>query len=133
MITNLPAPFAPLVAGGDGLDRYPSEPRALAARMAEIYGVPADSVLPVRGLTHGLELVFRLAARAGQSVQAPDAEPYRALAALYAPEDKRAGLMALAAFNAEVAGVRDRISQALPGEIRLQWWRDTIASGDDAT
>ncbi len=83
-MNNLPAPFAPLVAGGDGLDRYPAEPRALAARMAQVYGVAADSVLPVRGLTHGLELVFRLAARDGLRVEAPDAEPYRALAALYA-------------------------------------------------
>ena len=82
---NLPAPFAPLVSGGDGLDRYPSEPRALATRMAEVYGVPVDRVLPVRGVTHGLELVFRLAARDGQSVEVPDAEPYGALAALYAP------------------------------------------------
>ncbi|HYC67220.1 imidazoleglycerol-phosphate dehydratase HisB [Brevundimonas sp.] len=89
MITNLPAPFAPLVAGGDGLDRYPTEPRALAARMAEVYGVPAENVLPVRGLTHGLELVFRLAARDGLGVQAPDAEPYRSLAALYARTDAR--------------------------------------------
>ncbi|HWQ87548.1 imidazoleglycerol-phosphate dehydratase HisB [Brevundimonas sp.] len=83
-MNNLPAPFAPLVAGGDGLDRYPGEPLALAARMGEIYGVPADHVLPVRGLTHGLELVFRLAARDGQAVEAPDAEPCRTLAALYA-------------------------------------------------
>ncbi|MGZ9113141.1 MAG: imidazoleglycerol-phosphate dehydratase HisB [Brevundimonas sp.] len=83
-MNNLPAPFAPLVAGGEGLDRYPAEPRALAARMAEVYGVPAHSVLPVRGLTHGLELVFRLAARHGQAVEAPDAEPYRTLAGLYA-------------------------------------------------
>ena len=63
-MSNLPAPFAPLVSGGEGLDRYPAEPTALAARMAEIYGVAADQVLPVRGLTHGLELVFRLAATA---------------------------------------------------------------------
>ncbi len=82
-LTNLPAPFAPLVSGGDGLDRYPAEPRALAARMAEVYGVPADRVLPVRGLTHGLELVFRLAARDGLTVQFPDAEPFRTLAGLY--------------------------------------------------
>lgn len=82
-LTNLPAPFAPLVSGGDGLDRYPAEPRALAARMAGVYGVPADCVLPIRGLTHGLELVYRLAARDGLAVQAPDAEPYLALAALY--------------------------------------------------
>ena len=83
-LANLPAPFAPLVAGGDGLDRYPAEPRALAARMAAVYAVPADCVLPVRGLTHGLELVFRLAARDGQPVEAPDAEPFRSLAPLYA-------------------------------------------------
>ena len=62
---NLPAPFPPLVAGGDGLDRYPDQTPALAARMAQVYGVAAESVLPVRGLTHGLELVFRLAARDG--------------------------------------------------------------------
>lgn len=83
-LTNLPAPFAPLVSGGDGLDRYPAGPRALAARMAEVYGVLVDCVLPVRGLTHGLELVFRLAARDGLSVEAPGAEPYRTLAGLYA-------------------------------------------------
>lgn len=84
MISNLPAPFAPLVSGGEGLDNYPAEPRALAARMAEIYGVPAECVLPVRGLTHGLELVFRLAARDGLSIETPGAEPFRALADLYA-------------------------------------------------
>jgi len=81
---SLPAPYPPLVSGGEGLDRYPSEPTALAVRLAELYGVSADQVLPVRGLTHGLELVWRLAAREGQAVQAPEAEPYRGLAALYA-------------------------------------------------
>jgi phytoene synthase len=54
----------------------------------------------------------------------------RYLAALYAPEDRRANLFALYAFNAEIAGIRDRVSQALPGEIRLQWWRDVIAAKD---
>ena len=33
-MTNLPAPFAPLVSGGEGLDRYPSGTAALATRMA---------------------------------------------------------------------------------------------------
>ena len=61
-------------------------------------------------------------------VRAADRDRY--LAALYAPEDKRADLLALYAFNAEIAGVRDRVSQALPGEIRLQWWRDVIAAND---
>lgn len=81
---TLPAPYPPLVSGGDGLERYPAAPAALAARMAALYGVEADQVLPTRGLTHGLELVWRLAARDGLKVQAPEAEPYRGLAALYA-------------------------------------------------
>lgn len=80
---TLPAPFPPLVAGADGLDRYPGDTSALAARMAQIYGVAADSVLPVRGLTHGLELVWRLAARDAGSVEAPDAEPYAGLSRIY--------------------------------------------------
>ena len=61
-------------------------------------------------------------------VRAADRDRY--LAALYAPEDKRVDLLALYAFNAEISGVRDRVSQALPGEIRLQWWRDVIAAQD---
>jgi len=80
---TLPAPYAPLVSGGDGLDRYPADPSVLAARMAQIYAVPVAQVLPIRGLTHGLELVWRLAASTGQSVQAPDAEPYARLNAIY--------------------------------------------------
>jgi len=62
------------------------------------------------------------------SVRAADHDRY--LSALYAPEDKRAALFSLYAFNAEIAGVRDRIHEALPGEVRLQWWRDVIASDD---
>ena len=80
---TLPAPFPPLVAGADGLDRYPGDTAALAARMARIYGVASDQVLPVRGLTHGLELVWRLAARDGGSVEAPGAEPYAGLSRIY--------------------------------------------------
>lgn len=56
------------------------------------------------------------------------ADTDRYLSALYAPEDKRAALISLYAFNAEIASVRDRIHDPLPGEIRLQWWRDVIAA-----
>jgi len=89
---TLPAPFPPLVSGAEGLDRAPSSMGAVAARMAEIYGVPVDHVLPVRGASHGLELVFRLASRDGLRVEAPDAPPFDALAKLYraAPEDAEA-------------------------------------------
>ena len=47
---------------------------------------------------------------------------------LFAPADKRANLVALYAFNAEIVQVRRRVSEPLPGEVRLQWWRDTIAA-----
>ncbi|MBX9574943.1 MAG: imidazoleglycerol-phosphate dehydratase HisB [Caulobacteraceae bacterium] len=85
---TLPAPFPPLVSGAEGLDRAPSSTAAVAARMAEVYGVSADRVLPVRGASHGLELIFRLAARDGLGVEAPDAPPFDGLAKLYraAPE-----------------------------------------------
>jgi len=61
-----------------------------------------------------------------EAVRAADHDRY--LAALYAAADKRDALFSLYAFNAEVASVRDRIHEPLPGEVRLQWWRDVIAS-----
>ena len=42
------------------------------------------------------------------------------------PEGKRGALLALYAFNAEIASVRDRVREALPGEVRLQWWREAL-------
>ena len=39
---------------------------------------------------------------------------------------KRGPLFALYAFNAEIASVRDRAREPMPGEIRLQWWRDVL-------
>jgi imidazoleglycerol phosphate dehydratase HisB/histidinol-phosphate/aromatic aminotransferase/cobyric acid decarboxylase-like protein len=114
---TLPAPYAPLVSGGEGLDRYPADPTALAARLADLYGVAADQVLPVRGLTHGLELVWRLAAREGQAVQAPEAEPYRGLAALYARPAEGAEIAAVvirALGSPEaVAEMAERVAPAL--------------------
>ncbi|PWK65928.1 phytoene/squalene synthase family protein [Aminobacter sp. AP02] len=62
------------------------------------------------------------------AVRTADRDRY--LAALYAPEDKRQAVLALYAFNAEISGIRDRVSEPIPGEIRLQWWRDVIASGN---
>ncbi len=51
----------------------------------------------------------------------------RFLASLFAPEEGRKHLFALYAFNLEVARIRDVVSDALPGEMRLQWWRDALA------
>ncbi len=61
---------------------------------------------------------------ARKTVQQNDPDHY--FATLFAPEDKRKHLFALYAFNIEIARVRDLISQPLPGEVRLQWWRDLL-------
>jgi len=95
-MTTLPAPFAPLVSGGEGLDRYPTGTAALAARMAEVYGVPVDQVQPVRGATHGFELIFRLALREQLGVKAPEGEPFTTLAGLYPSAVETAGMIRIA-------------------------------------
>jgi 15-cis-phytoene synthase len=51
----------------------------------------------------------------------------RYAATIFVPADVRRALLALYAFNVEIARVRDQVSQALPGEIRLQWWTDMLA------
>jgi len=57
-------------------------------------------------------------------------EPDRYLSLLYAPEAVREDIAALYVFDAEVASIRERVHEALPGEIRIQWWRDTLAAGE---
>lgn len=46
--------------------------------------------------------------------------------ALFAPEDRREALLALYAFNYEVARVREVVTEPMLGQIRLQWWREVI-------
>jgi phytoene synthase len=50
----------------------------------------------------------------------------RFLANLFAPSDKRPHLMALYAFNLEIVRLREAVSEPQLGEIRLQWWLDTL-------
>ena len=54
------------------------------------------------------------------------ADKDRFLATLFAPQEKRGSLFALYAFGIEIASVRDRAREPMPGEIRLQWWRDVL-------
>jgi phytoene synthase len=51
----------------------------------------------------------------------------RYVATLFAPEAHRPALLALYAFNVEVSRVREAVSEPLPGEMRLQYWRDLLA------
>ncbi len=50
----------------------------------------------------------------------------RFLTALFCPADRRADVLALYAFNLEIAGVRETVSEPLLGHIRVQWWRDAL-------
>jgi phytoene synthase len=50
----------------------------------------------------------------------------RYYAALFADPDSRPHLFALYAFNSEIARIRDIVHDPLPGEVRLQWWRDVL-------
>ena len=43
------------------------------------------------------------------------------------PPEQRRALLALYAFNIEISRVRTQVSQALPGEMRFQWWTDMLA------
>jgi len=45
---------------------------------------------------------------------------------LFMPAIQRRALLSIYAFNVEISRVRDQVSQPLPGEMRLQWWTDTL-------
>jgi 15-cis-phytoene synthase len=54
------------------------------------------------------------------------ADKDRYLASLFAPAAARQHLHALYAFASEIGRVREAAREPLPGEIRLQWWRDVL-------
>lgn len=64
--------------------------------------------------------VVRLAARAF--------ERDRYLAALLAPRAVRDDLITLAGFAGELGRIPGYVSEPMLGEIRLQWWRDTVSA-----
>jgi len=57
-------------------------------------------------------------------VRAFDKDRY--LAILLAPPAAREHLFALYAFNIEIGKIREGVSEALLGEMRLTWWREAI-------
>jgi NADH dehydrogenase [ubiquinone] 1 alpha subcomplex assembly factor 6 len=69
------------------------------------------------------------AAALGRLVRRHDHD--RFLTALFAPASAREGLLALYAFNYEVAKTREVVTEPALGHIRLQWWRDALAAAYD--
>jgi phytoene synthase len=55
----------------------------------------------------------------------------RYLATLFAPADRRDALTALYAFAIEIGRVREVAREPMPGEIRLQWWREVLEGQRD--
>jgi 15-cis-phytoene synthase len=51
----------------------------------------------------------------------------RFLATLFAPAVHRPSLFAIYAFNSEISRIRETAREPLPGEMRLQWWREVLA------
>src|SRR5438477_4942047 len=45
---------------------------------------------------------------------------------LFAPAERHEALLALYAFNYEIARVRETVTQPMLGQIRLQWWREVL-------
>lgn len=50
----------------------------------------------------------------------------RFYATLLVRAEARRHVFALYAFSSEIARVRDAVSSPMPGEVRLQWWRDLL-------
>ena len=55
----------------------------------------------------------------------------RFVATLFAPSDRRPYLFALYAFNLEISRISEVAHEPLPGEIRLQWWRDALTGAGE--
>lgn len=64
------------------------------------------------------------AAVIARSLRQHDRDRY--LTVLFAPADRREALVALYAFNFEIAKTREVVREPMVGRMRLQWWRDTI-------
>ncbi len=56
-------------------------------------------------------------------------DPDRFASALLAPRQVRDDLVALAAFSGEVRKVASSVHEPHMGEVRLQWWRETLTDG----
>lgn len=61
------APLPPLIADGEGVQRFPERPSALIARMAAVYSVGEDCVLPTQGFAQALGLIMRTVALDGRA------------------------------------------------------------------
>lgn len=55
-----------------------------------------------------------------------DLDSDRYVTALFAPDSRRADLLALYAFNLELGLSRETVTESALGRMRLQWWREAV-------
>lgn len=55
----------------------------------------------------------------------------RYIAALYLGEELRRAAFAIYAFNCKISQIPQLVSEPMPGEIRIGWWRNVISGEDD--
>ena len=70
-------------------------------------------------------------AHAAEALRKGDRDRY--LSTLVLTGEHRDAVTALYAFNADVAAIRERVSDPAPGEIRLQWWSDALEGEEHGT
>jgi NADH dehydrogenase [ubiquinone] 1 alpha subcomplex assembly factor 6 len=51
----------------------------------------------------------------------------RYLTSLYAPRNNHESLVSLAMLNIELSRIRESVSEPMIGEVRLAWWRESVA------
>ena len=97
---------------------------ATAAQRVDFYWINSKLGKATRTPPNPLSRVDEQTSHCVSEARAHDYDRY--LCALFAPRDARPALLALTAFNLEVARVAEAVSEPMLGEIRLQWWRDAI-------
>jgi histidinol-phosphate aminotransferase len=92
-----------------GLNRYPEpHPHVLAERLAELYGVPADQLLPGRGSDESIDLLARGFCRAGVDnviICPPTFGMYAVAARIQGAAVREVPLARARGFSLDVAGV----------------------------
>jgi histidinol-phosphate aminotransferase len=92
-----------------GLNRYPEpHPHELAARLAELYGVPPDQLLPGRGSDESIDLLARGFCRAGVDnviICPPTFGMYAVAARIQGAEVREVPLLRERGFAVDTAGV----------------------------
>jgi histidinol-phosphate aminotransferase len=120
-LERLHANEAPWRALGDnsdaGLNRYPEpQPRDLVNRLAELYGVAADSVLAGRGSDEMIDLLVRVFCRAAQDsliICPPTFGMYAVSARIQGAEIITAPLRADQGFSLDESALLDRCTPAV--------------------